>query len=733
MKELDMRMPVTLSQGAPDSSTPGWVGQLAMDMTQPSKPVYKCVEADSENKLYIWKPFDGVDVVQTTGERTDAVMSQAAVTKELNRLSADSFTYANYELPRLSEGHFYGIPYSFDTYGDYWHEKDGEISKRGRLTSSGMMPAPKNLCLHFGSSGSAKCFIYFYTKNENGEYEVTFEPFKISTTAGVLNYVTSGAVVSRMIPDIPDETYMQICREPSSTEEVTLFSWDGEPFGMDVCAVNSTPESGGDEQWFTGSGNSGITVSGNAKHIITRGAKIANVHGYKDGAYVRQLTSSSKNHFKLTEGFDYFRIKLIMDGDTKKSLSGNVRDLVYIVADKDEEKILSSARQVLENCEKVCSFAWTPKANIYSYYSESSGHVRPFKAGVEYNGLPYSGVWSMPYFFGWHVSPHTFINAINDDQSIMYKQSVSTSGIFSVVCSAFATMCDGWEYPQTNAGFFYDPDIKTYFTRTPPVGMIYTDATGHCLIPSNITEIGDDVMVSAYESLKPLCTETTRFMSIGNSDIWSDGMNHADGRNYYKKYGYAVHNPRATGDLSNVPYLDFANVSVTNGSARPFKGDKSTYSSTSTTITINIKNADAKILYLERKGGSVQAITIPNGAVTVNVRDYLTENGIYYVYTDADSVKESFEYFVVSPIKYTLTKDSLTFEDNDFWYANCVLHGLPQYEDSSADGYEERNCCVPANADNDYSKWFKNGWVAKVTNVFKKGRYGAYTVPVEMA
>lgn len=58
MSKLDMRMPVVLSQGVPDSSTPGWVGLLAMDVTQASKPLYKCTAADSEKGVYTWRRLE---------------------------------------------------------------------------------------------------------------------------------------------------------------------------------------------------------------------------------------------------------------------------------------------------------------------------------------------------------------------------------------------------------------------------------------------------------------------------------------------------------------------------------------------------------------------------------------------------------------------------------------------------------------------------------------------------
>jgi hypothetical protein len=216
-------------------------------------------------------------------------------------------------------------------------------------------------------------------------------------------------------------------------------------------------------------------------------------------------------------------------------------------------------------------------------------------------------------------------------------------------------------------------------------------------------------------------------MSIAWEDIWQ-WWNGAAGLDYYNNYGYVVHNPRAKADMSLVPYADFDNATITNGSARPYKGDKSICTSAENEVKINIKNSSATILYLESENGNIQQIPISDKSV--NVKPYLVEDGIYYVYTDADSTKESFEYVTVTAIPYTLTSNSLTFDNNDFWYADCNMAGIHYYQ--NADGtYEARNASVLANAKGDYSKWFRNGnSITSVNAVFKKARYGAYTVPI---
>lgn len=642
------------------------------------------------------------------------------------------------DLSIITDGHFKKIPYTFRTQGDYYKVVDGSPVVQGQRLSSDMMPAPRNLCLDFGSETAANCYIYFYNKNDNGEFEVTFEPWYYDETDNkTINYASSGSLEERMIANIPDGTYMQICKLAGL---VTLYAWDGEPFGMDVCATPSIPIHPSGESWLSKAGGSGITVHGKAKHIIANGAKLRIVHGFKDGVET-QLNTATKSFYTFPEGYDHFRIRLEMDTEDGqlKTFTGDVRDMVYIVASTTEERPISNAVKVIANCRRACDLTWTPRKNIVLHNNTTIN----FKLGLEYNGLIYSSQWDRARIVGWHVSPHTFLNAVNDETSIMYNETADNgegvvAPIYGTVCSAFATMCDGWECPQTNAGFFYDPEIEKYYSHKPQLGQIYTDIKHHCVIPAGITQIDNDSIVSAYEAVHPVSTKTARFMSISHQDIW-EWWNLSGGLDFYNDYGYVIHNPRANPDISTVPYADFAGAAITNGSARPYKGDKSVYTSAEAKVLINIKNEAATVLYLAAENGSVQQIPV-SGADAIDVKPYLSfgskENAyedayqIYYVYTDADDVKESFEYIEAAPVTFTIKDDSLSFSSDEFWYADCTFAGIHYYQ--KADGsYETRNGSVLANSAGDYSKWFRNGnRITAVSAVFRKGQYGAYTVPI---
>ena len=76
MVELEMRMPMPLAKGKPDGETPGWVGLIAMDVTDPERTVYKCVTASAG--VYTWVPMStggggvsGGDYILTDADKSE--------------------------------------------------------------------------------------------------------------------------------------------------------------------------------------------------------------------------------------------------------------------------------------------------------------------------------------------------------------------------------------------------------------------------------------------------------------------------------------------------------------------------------------------------------------------------------------------------------------------------------------------------------------------------------------
>lgn len=89
--------------GAPDSSTPGIMGQLYIDVAGSS--LYVCID---DSDPYVWQQLGGgggVNVVQTTGTSTTDVMSQDATTKMIYPTSKYSISIGNNNITTTSQNY----------------------------------------------------------------------------------------------------------------------------------------------------------------------------------------------------------------------------------------------------------------------------------------------------------------------------------------------------------------------------------------------------------------------------------------------------------------------------------------------------------------------------------------------------------------------------------------------------------------------------------------------------
>jgi hypothetical protein len=421
--------------------------------------------------------------------------------------------------------------------------------------------------------------------------------------------------------------------------------------------------------------------------------------------------------------------------------------------DAESTRASGRASKVIANGKKVGSLPWTPvkDLNVYSKKQGSTDNVvATYKAGVTYNGLPYGSEWTLPHYIGWHVSPHTFLNAVNDSESIFYNETVEShdkeqAPYYGTVCSVFATMCAGWPYPQSNRGMLYDPNVELTFCNNPPLGQVYTSLS-HCLIPERIDHLSYGTAVSVYESVFPTSGRTTRINKVLSTHLGVFRL--SAGISRYDDYGYMAHNIKEVNDspdydgdgkkdlaLSNMRNVPFWGVSeedliIMNGDARPYKGDKCVYTSEEA-VLINIKNPNATELYIEKDGGERRTIGIsaasPDGVLSeysIDIKQYLNGDGIYFVWTDTNERWESFEYRTVETITYEIMENGAPkLSSTDFWYAVFSMDGDPR-----ADGKTAPTVQLPAK---DYSYLIKNGATCdRVTAVFRKGTYGAYNVPL---
>lgn len=703
------------------------------------------------------------------GFRGDAFSNAGAAVRKQSKMLFDkanamsATVEENAYIERVSNGHFYKLHTDASCLMDMWIvDGNGNIVK-GSATTDPAMPqregsdfikCPKYLCINYKDT-TATFYIYFYDL-VNGEYVPRWDIVNETTTSRNKNYMESSTALSKFgnMIEVPDGVYVQI--GSISGGAVAFYGWDGVPFGMPLSSDACFPTKSSGAGALNKDGRFGVTIPGDADFVATNGCVISILNGYK-GTAETNILSSRRKFISLPSGYDYFRVNVYLtDGETdlKKTLTGDISDYISVVVSTKAEEPSGRALRVLENCKKINSIKWTPAANLYTRNSSTS-----FKAGVEYNGFPYGSNFQLAHYIGWHVSPHTFINAVNDSESIFYEEKLWSDGdsapYYGLVCSVFASMCAGLPYPIVTGGHFYDPNSYAYFTDKPPIGTMFDDMgllveSGHVVIPERIDHMENSVAISAYESITPVSQRTTRYSVVPDNTTLIGSHTVSSGERYYDKYGWAVYNHLANPDLSasfnnignpkdrNIPYLGMTenDLQVVSGGARPYKGDKSVYTSAEKKVTgknddggcvyaetgvlINIKDTTATQLKL-RNVDNIVSIDI-NGATQVDVKEYLSGDGIYYVSTDTNPVEESFEYITVEPITYTMENGVPKLSSKDFWYVMFGMKGDPR---------TTKNRSVAQLPADDYSYLVKNGATIRgVTCIFKRGTYGAYPIPV---
>jgi hypothetical protein len=86
---------------------------------------------------------------------------------------------------------------------------DNKVVEDRFIKGSGYLPCPKNLIPVF-SDDNARCYLYFYTKDVNGNYSLNWDVINLATSENRLNYLYDGKVSRGIIRDIPENTYMRI-------------------------------------------------------------------------------------------------------------------------------------------------------------------------------------------------------------------------------------------------------------------------------------------------------------------------------------------------------------------------------------------------------------------------------------------------------------------------------------------------------------------------------------------
>lgn len=570
-------------------------------------------------------------------------------------------------------------------------------------------------------------YIYFYNL-ENGEYVPNWDIIKENSNSGQRNRITTGNHYE--VINLPENCYVKIGVVSGNP---AIYTWNGEMVGIDISAdifrittTGATQISSDDNQYTA-------FLPANTKFIFGINQGFRPILGLKaDGSTELVYQTPTIYAYEFTYNPDYVGYYISLrsktdDDDNSVDFKSDQRGTFYCIAEFDwGEKCSNYSKHIADNAKKVNDFKWKPQKNML-LNQLGLNNRQYYHNNHWYHGIPYSSYWTKPHFVGWHISPHTFANAVNDINSVLYNEDVPTgtntaAPYYGTVCSAYVSMIAGFPCINTNAGFLYSPDIENRLAFNPELGTIMS-AGNHCFVPIEKKWNNEFGSISIAESLHPLSNITIRYDNVNNE--LSTVYGHNNGDSYFDGYFFTAVHKKQNCKLSNVPYGDFDDVELVNGSARPYYGDKCVYTSAMDAVKINLHGDNINTLYIVTPDEDVIS-TSTAGATVIDIKSLLTVDGIYEVYTNIDATRESFEYITVEPITVTLTDESVSFSDNDFWYANCKVSGHELLDRGS------EQACVEMHTNNDYSGWFRNNQkIDSVRAVFCKGVYGAYLRPID--
>ena len=730
------------------------------------------------------KIFGQLTIVNEPGDRKDAVMDQESVTRIVRQTNNSAWFNMQDKIMRIilgSGGHVTMLYLTPETRMPWLIDSSGSDSFTDVLTESlvkydftDYIKCGRYLYIDIEKipNDDGRVVIYFYKKVDN-EYVLRWDIIKRNTVSGVRNYLNrtyTGAPI--LIPD--DNCYIRVCKVKGDTK---IYSWDGKPCGVSLSAGIDYMGTDGSMMVSTNTTKKRFTtvVPSNTRLLLTDDTlRMLTIAGIRESLGQNNMTEiinkdSYNSVFDLSD-YDYDSYMVSLEYWVKDSglLLYNELDqhLICITDDMCHERVVGDSRKYLDNALKINSLEWTPKREMLLRRIRTT--ELEYREGITYRGLPYGGRWDNTHFIGVNVSPRTFLNAVNDKNSIIYHERTKTSyddpltkevpyyaPWYGSVCSSYTSLICGFPSPNTNAGFIYDPDIVNNFYDNAPLGIIWSDK-GHCVVPVDKYHGKDMSVIRVAESLKPLSSITNRYTNV---ELEKNAFSHYNGKTYFGDMFYTARHLRQNGNLKNLPYATFDDTTVLNGYARPYKGDRCVFTSKEQ-IRINLQDDCGDTLFIQSKDtGNYIAISIADKLVTDYYRDPDTgeivkdkntgqpiksgqhvivndslEDGIYYVYTSRTSISdefpeneiESFEYVNITNDPVVMIADdgkSITFNAGEFWYAVCEVGKNPLLDRG------KELACVEYRKNEDYSRWFENGQVIEnCWAIFYKAQYGAYSI-----
>ncbi|MBQ7115366.1 MAG: hypothetical protein IJN94_02995, partial [Clostridia bacterium] len=342
--------------------------------------------------------------------------------------------------------------------------------------------------------------------------------------------------------------------------------------------------------------------------------------------------------------------------------------------------------------------------------------TRLMESGRRFYGVPYSSRWVNSHYVGFEVSVETALNALNDPYSVAYDggfvaeneraESVSgnteisaTGGTgYGLVCSAFANLICGNPYPQSNRGYTFDSNFTLEETVDMNSGeLLVNKGLSHCVFVDEIYDKG----YSLYEAVDPCVAKTTHTCPEDKATYASSRVR----TNYLDEYIYSVVNKDASGYESLKPLLNFENITVANGSVRPWRGNKAVYGSwdivgeskefRGSGIGVTLHNGVTGFT-LRKPSGIVEVIEkseYPECFKNDNYADistFVTENGTYEI--NDGNVSEFFRFYNHDTVQLTFdsegkavfkNSDGSIADDVEYIYVSVIGYGGAYNNDNS--------------------------------------------------
>ena len=626
-------------------------------------------------------------------------------------------------------------------------------------------------------------YVYFYDHEKNVIWDILDH---IDERTGERNRVSISYLKELsgfQFYGVPNSSYIRIAK--ANDYSCQLLIWDGCQSGYPINGQTTVFNDDGEKERLPEDGSASIQVPKSALYLIAK-PEYTFINMFTSNTQISEKVPSSECRFPTQvvnlRGFGGAgrakNIRIVKDYNYKTGdfsrITPNI-DLSDAVIAVDESVFLPDSspnallNPIYQNIQACMDFCWEAKDDVTDCWGSNgnNGIVGAFRKGVTYHGIPYRSSWSEATSAGWHISKQTFMNAVNDPDSIFYHNpSTSTPGpYYSLVCSSFGTLVSGFAYPMTNFSMMKDPQIQVKRTDYPIIGKLMTNGTGHCFIPIDLSvEKGYSSVLTLAEQIGPVTT--IRNIYEGISKKWKGlGQN----SNYPSSYVYCV----SPIGFSDIPY-DIARYSIKNGSARPHRGDQSVYTS-AMDVLINIKDTTATRLYFQQfhvtcshglpvsisPYGNSHYVNIKPGTKQVVLRSATTgentftgaslENGaIYGVWASDGALQKSapdnvefFEWYDLSSEKVTYkVTDGALVTDDLFWYATALASSE---EDFIFKSKTEGLLTIPyqspvqrpgaSEAHSDYSNYAERAQLDSSDSVyafFRKGVFGAYVTGMEV-